>query len=47
MSAQALLRSGVHLGDSLIHADPSNPDGHFEELIVTKHKQHCSPLLEG
>jgi len=32
MSAQALARGGLYLGDSLIQADPSNPDGHFEDI---------------
>ncbi len=32
MSAQALQRAGLYLGESLIHANPSNPDGHFEDI---------------
>jgi len=32
MSAQALSRGGLYLGESLIQADPSNPDGHFEDI---------------
>ncbi len=32
MSAQALSRAGLFLGQSLIQADPSNPDGHFEDI---------------
>ena len=32
MSAQALSRAGLFLGESLIQADPSNPDGHFEDI---------------
>ena len=32
MTMQALKRAGLHIGNALIGADPSNPDGHFEDI---------------
>lgn len=32
MTMQALVNAGLHAGDSLIGGDPSNPDGHFEDI---------------
>lgn len=32
MLMQALVNAGLHAGNSLIGADPSNPDGHFEDI---------------
>ncbi len=39
LTAQYLHRAGLNLGDNLIGANPSNPDGHFEDQdIVSLHK---------
>ncbi len=32
MTMQALVSAGLHAGNSLIGGDPSNPDGHFEDI---------------
>lgn len=36
MTMQALARAGVHVGNSLIGADPSNADGHFEDIETVR-----------
>lgn len=39
LTAQYLHRAGLNLGDRLMGANPSNPDGHFEDCdIVALHK---------
>ncbi len=39
LTAQYLHRAGLNLGDNLLGANPSNPDGHFEDQdIVALHK---------
>lgn len=32
MAMQSLKKAGLHIGDSLLDATPSNPDGHFEDV---------------
>lgn len=32
MAMQSLKKAGLHIGDSLLGAAPSNPDGHFEDI---------------
>ncbi len=32
MAMQSLNKAGLHIGDSLLDATPSNPDGHFEDV---------------
>lgn len=36
MLAQMLLNSGLDLGDELVPANPSNPDGHFEDRNIVQ-----------
>ncbi len=36
MLAQLLMNSGLNLGNDLMPAHPSNPDGHFEDLKVVR-----------
>ena len=36
MTMQALARAGLVVGDSLIGADPTNPDGHFEDVQTVR-----------
>lgn len=43
MTAQALQQAGLYLGEQLTPADPSNADGHFEDLeTVAVHDQWLS-----
>ncbi len=40
LTAQYLHRAGLNLGDNLLGANPSNPDGHFEDRdIVALHQE--------
>ena len=36
MAMQALKKAGLDIGDSLLGAAPSNPDGHFEDIEAVK-----------
>ena len=36
MTMQALARAGLVVGDALIGADPTNPDGHFEDVETVR-----------
>lgn len=36
MAMQALKKAGLYIGDSLLGAAPSNPDGHFEDIETMK-----------
>lgn len=36
MTMQALVRAGLYPGKALIGADPSNPDGHFEDIETVR-----------
>lgn len=36
MAMQSLKKAGLHIGDSLLGAAPSNPDGHFEDIEAVR-----------
>lgn len=36
MAMQSLKKAGLHIGNSLLGANPSNPDGHFEDIETVK-----------